>query len=39
VRHALVQEIINAYERASHKELKNKSVADVHGRFQRKNTL
>jgi phosphate starvation-inducible PhoH-like protein len=34
VRHALVQDIINAYERASKKE--KPPVADVHGRFQRK---
>ena len=34
VRHALVQDIINAYEKASKKE--KPPVADVHGRFQRK---
>ena len=39
VRHALVQEIINAYERAGKKESDKKSVADVHGRFQRKKTV
>ena len=39
VRHALVQEIINAYERAGKKESAKKSVADVHGRFQRKKTV
>ena len=39
VRHALVQEIINAYERAGKKESDKKPVADVHGRFQRKKTV
>ena len=39
VRHALVQEIINAYERAGKKEITKKSVADVHGRFQRKKNI
>ena len=39
VRHALVQEIINAYERASHKEEVKKPVADIHGRFQRKRNV
>ncbi len=39
VRHALVQEIINAYERAGRKEYDKKPVADIHGRFQRKKTV
>ena len=37
VRHALVQDIINAYEKASKKE--KPPVADVHGRFQRKRNV
>ena len=39
VRHALVQEIINAYERANKRDTVKKPVADVHGRFQRKNNV
>ena len=39
VRHALVQEIINAYERANKKEEVKRPVADVHGRFQRKKNI
>lgn len=39
VRHALVQEIINAYERANKKEEVKRPVADVHGRFQRKKNV
>lgn len=39
VRHALVQEIINAYERASKNDLSKKPVADVHGKFQRKKNI
>jgi len=37
VRHALVQDIINAYERASKKG--KPPIADVHGRFQRKRNV
>ena len=37
VRHALVQDIINAYEKANKKE--KPPVADVHGRFQRKRNV
>ena len=36
VRHALVQEIINAYERAEKKRELKKPVADYNGRYQRK---
>ena len=39
VRHALVQEIINAYERAAKKTEEKKPIADIHGRFQRKKNL
>ena len=39
VRHALVQEIINAYERACQKENENKPVAKDHGKFQRKKNV
>ncbi len=39
VRHALVQDIINAYERAGKRETVKNSVADVHGRFQRKKQI
>ena len=39
VRHALVQEIINAYERANKRETVKKPVADMHGRFQRKKNV
>ena len=38
VRHALVQEIINAYERAAKKKEITKPVQQFHGRYQRKNT-
>lgn len=37
VRHALVQEIINAYERAEKKTEIKKPVNQFHGRYQRKN--
>ena len=37
VRHALVQEIINAYERAAKKPDIKKPAADFKGRYQRKN--
>ena len=36
VRHALVQEIINAYERAAKKTEIKKPVREFHGRYQRK---
>ena len=36
VRHALVQEIINAYERAAKKKEINKPVSQFQGRYQRK---
>ena len=36
VRHALVQEIINAYERASKKQDDKKPAREFHGRYQRK---
>lgn len=36
VRHALVQEIINAYERASKKKEEKAPAKEFHGRFQRK---
>ena len=36
VRHALVQEIINAYERAGKKPEIKKPVSDLHGRYKRK---
>lgn len=39
VRHALVQEIINAYERADKKEPVKKSEKVLNGRYQRKKTL
>ena len=39
VRHALVQEIINAYERANKKEEVKRPIADEHGRFQRKKNI
>ena len=39
VRHALVQEIINAYERACQKENENKPVTKDHGKFQRKKNV
>ena len=39
VRHALVQEIINAYERAGKNEESKRPIADVHGKFQRKKNL
>ena len=37
VRHALVQEIISAYERADKKREIQKPVRQMHGRYQRKN--
>ena len=37
VRHALVQEIINAYERADKTPEIKKPMADLHGRYKRKN--
>jgi len=36
VRHALVQEIINAYERAARKSEEKKPAREFHGRYQRK---
>ncbi len=39
VRHALVQEIINAYERAERKHEVKKPEAKPHGRYQRKRTI
>ena len=36
VRHALVQEIINAYERAAKKDEIKKPAGTIHGRYQRK---
>lgn len=39
VRHALVQEIINAYERADRKEHVNKPTNKITGRYQRKKSL
>ena len=36
VRHALVQEIINAYERADKKQDISKPVKQIHGKYQRK---
>ena len=39
VRHALVQEIINAYEIAGKKEEPKRSVADNHGNHQRKSSI
>ena len=36
VRHALVQEIINAYERAAKKQEDKKPAREFHGRYQRK---
>lgn len=36
VRHALVQEIINAYERAAKKNEEKKTSGQFHGRYQRK---
>ena len=36
VRHALVQEIINAYERAAKKDDAKKPAREFHGRYQRK---
>ena len=36
VRHALVQEIINAYEKAAHKPEQKKSVQGYKGSYQRK---
>ncbi len=36
VRHALVQEIINAYEKADKKPEVNKSAKQLHGKYQRK---
>jgi len=36
VRHALVQEIINAYERAAKKQDEKKPAREFHGRYQRK---
>ena len=36
VRHALVQEIINAYERAAKKQEEKKPAREFHGRYQRK---
>ena len=36
VRHALVQEIINAYEKAERKQEINKPANQLHGRYQRK---
>lgn len=36
VRHALVQQIINAYEKAEKKQEMKKSVNPTHGRYQRK---
>jgi len=36
VRHALVQEIINAYERAARKKEEKTPVKEFHGRYQRK---
>lgn len=37
VRHALVQEIINAYEKAEKKQEIKKPAQDLHGRYKRKN--
>lgn len=37
VRHALVQEIINAYERAERKAELKKPATDFHGKYKRKN--
>lgn len=39
VRHALVQEIINAYERANRKEEVKKTAKEYSGRYQRKKSL
>ncbi len=39
VRHALVQEIINAYERAAQKNEVKKNSGQFHGRYQRKRTV
>lgn len=39
VRHALVQEIINAYERAGKKEENFKPATNFHGKFQRKKNI
>ena len=39
VRHALVQEIINAYERASKKNEEKKTGSDYRGHYHRKRTL
>ena len=39
VRHALVQDIINAYERAAKKQDTNRPIANIHGRFQRKKNI
>lgn len=36
VRHALVQEIINAYERADRKNEIKKPTTQMHGKYQRK---
>jgi phosphate starvation-inducible PhoH-like protein len=36
VRHALVQEIINAYEKAAKKQEVKRPNQDLHGRYQRK---
>ena len=36
VRHALVQDIINAYERAGKRDINKNAVSDGHGKFQRK---
>ena len=39
VRHALVQEIINAYERAAKKQDEKKPAREFHGKYYRKGTL
>ena len=39
VRHALVQEIINAYERAAKKQEDKKTSREFHGKFYRKGSL
>ena len=39
VRHALVQEIINAYERAAKKQEDKKPAREFHGKYYRKGTL